>query len=51
MEKMENDDMTWERIYADIDTILNGGEPEYPEKSKQEESRRKMNQPMKVKST
>ena len=38
---MENDNITWERIYAEIDTILNGGEPEYPEKSKQEESKRK----------
>ena len=33
--------MIWERIYADIDTILSGSEPEYPEKSRQEESRRK----------
>ena len=41
MEIMENDDMIWERIYANIDTILNGSEPEYPEKGKQEESKHK----------
>ena len=41
MKIMENDNITWERIYAEIDTIQNGGEPEYPEKSKQEESKRK----------
>jgi len=31
-----NDDITWEQIYADIDTILNGGRLE-----NQEESRRR----------
>ena len=36
MKIMENDNITWERIYTDIDAILNGGVPEY-----QEESRRK----------
>jgi hypothetical protein len=36
MKIMENDNITWERIYADIDNILNGGVLEY-----QEESRRK----------
>jgi hypothetical protein len=32
---MESDSITWERIYADIDTILNGGKPEIQEESMQ----------------
>jgi hypothetical protein len=38
---MGNDGITWEGIYADIDTILNGGESEHKEENKREESRRK----------
>ena len=38
---VQNGDVSWEQIYTDIDTILNGGEPEYQERSKQEENRRK----------
>ena len=36
---MENDDITWEGIYADIDTILNGGKPEYQEESSRQKGR------------
>jgi hypothetical protein len=39
---VQNGDVSWEQIYADIDTILNGGEPEYQEKSKQEENGQKV---------
>jgi len=38
---MGNDNITWEGIYGDIDTILNGGEPERQEENKREESKRK----------
>jgi hypothetical protein len=38
---MGNDSITWEGIYSDIDTILNGGEPEHQGENKREESRRK----------
>ena len=38
---MGNDGITWEGIYADIDTILNNGEPEHQEENKQEMNRRK----------
>jgi hypothetical protein len=31
---MENDDITWEGIYDDIDAILNGGKPEYQEENR-----------------
>lgn len=41
MRMVQNGDVSWEQIYAEIDTILNGGEPEYQEKSKQEENGRK----------
>lgn len=38
---VRNGDVSWEQIYADIDTILNSSIPEYQEKSKQEENGRK----------
>jgi hypothetical protein len=41
MKMVRNGDVSWEQIYADIDIILNSGIPEYQEKSKQEEIRRK----------
>jgi hypothetical protein len=36
---MENDGITWEGIYADIDTLLNGGKPEYREESSRQKGR------------
>lgn len=32
---MENDGITWEEICAYVDTLQNGGEPEYQEENRQ----------------